>query len=159
LSEVKAGMKGYGLTVFRGTDPERFEVEVLGTIRQFRPHQDLVLIKTMHPRLEIAKVVAGMSGSPVFIDGKMIGAYAYGWQFGSEPIAGVTPIHSMLAEMARPLPVTQPIPLPAANKRERPQASLDPDGTKFAGGAGNYDLREHARQLASVTAAPETGGP
>src|SRR6266545_2497390 len=92
VSEIKTGMKGYGLTVFRGTEPERFDVEVLGVIRQFRPHQDLVLIKTSHPRLEIAKVVAGMSGSPIFLNNKMIGAYAYGWQFGSEPIAGVTPI-------------------------------------------------------------------
>jgi len=101
ISEIKVGMKGYGLTVFRGTEPERFDVEVLGTIRRFRPHQDLVLIKTGHPRLEVAKVVAGMSGSPVFLNGRMIGAYAYGWQFGSEPIAGVTPIQSMLDEMAR----------------------------------------------------------
>ena len=62
VSEIKAGMKGYGLTVFRGTEPERFDVEVLGTLRQFRPHQNLVLIKTSHPRLEVAKVVAGISG-------------------------------------------------------------------------------------------------
>jgi hypothetical protein len=153
VSEIKIGMKGYGLTVFRGTEPERFDVEVLGTIRQFRPHQDLVLIKTSHPRLEIAKVVAGMSGSPVFINGRMIGAYAYGWQFGAEPIAGVTPIHSMLEEMARPLPVMRPLPAASA-----PAAPVDAAfGTAFVGGAGSYDLREHAKQLA-VRESPQTSG-
>jgi hypothetical protein len=149
-SEIKIGMKGYGLTVFRGTEPERFDVEVLGTIRRFRPHQDLILIKTSHPRLEIAKVVAGMSGSPVFINGRMIGAYAYGWQFGSEPIAGVTPIQSMLDELARPLPILRPVPgAPIADARDQPM-----QGTAFEGDAGRYDLREHAHQLASRTTAP-----
>ena len=157
VSEIKVGMKGYGLTVFRGTEPERFDVEVLGTIRQFRPHQDLVLIKTSHPRLEIAKVVAGMSGSPIFIDGRMIGAYAYGWQFGSEPIAGVTPIRSMLDELTRPLPVMRPLPSAAAPTASSGDGAL---GTGFSGDAGAYDLREHARQLAvRTTPTGDTKGP
>ncbi|WP_275936241.1 SpoIVB peptidase S55 domain-containing protein, partial [Sorangium cellulosum] len=104
VSEVKPGMKGYGLTVFSGTTPEKFDVEVISTLRNFRPNQDLILIKTQHPRLEIARTVAGMSGSPIYVNGKMIGAYAYGWLFGAEAIAGVTPIKSMLDELARPLP-------------------------------------------------------
>jgi hypothetical protein len=119
-------------------------VEVLGTIRQFRPHQDLVLIKTSHPRLEVAKVVAGMSGSPIFLEGRMIGAYAYGWQFGAEPIAGVTPIRSMLDELARPLPIMRPLPAAAIDR-----TTPDPQGTAFGGDAGTYDLREHAKQLAT----------
>jgi hypothetical protein len=152
LSEVKIGMKGHGLTVFRGTEPERFEVEVLGTIRRFRPHQDLVLIKTAHPRLEVAKVVAGMSGSPVYINGRMIGAYAYGWQFGAEPIAGVTPIESMLDELARPLPTMRPVPgAPIA------QVSGLAEGATFVSDAGRYDLREHARQLATRANPPTAG--
>ncbi len=104
LSEVRPKMKGYGLTVFQGTRPERFDVEVIDVLKRFLPKQDLILIRTSHPRLEIAKVVAGMSGSPIYIDGKMIGAYAYGWQFPYEPVAGVTPIENMLAELDRPLP-------------------------------------------------------
>jgi SpoIVB peptidase S55 len=160
VSEIKAGMKGYGLTVFRGTEPERFDIEVLGTIKQFRPHQDLVLIKTSHPRLEIAKVVAGMSGSPIFINGRMIGAYAYGWTFGSEPIAGVTPIQSMLDELARPLPISKPIPLPvAAGAGSDPSkhASIEGgDGTAYAAAGGVYDLRDHAHQLVTRFA-PATG--
>src|SRR6185503_15098963 len=70
----------------------------------FRPRQDAILIKTLHPRLDVVNVVRGMSGSPIFINGKMIGAYAYGWSFGSEPVAGVTPIRIMLDDLERPLP-------------------------------------------------------
>lgn len=149
LADVKPGMKGYGLTVFRGTEPERFDVEVIGVLHNFRPHQDLVLIKTPHPRLEVARVVAGMSGSPIFLEGKMIGAYAYGWQFPSEAVAGVTPIQSMLDEAARPLPpMLTPLPVPPKKQPKIADASTDRGGTRFAGDVGSYDLREHARQLA-----------
>ncbi len=101
VEDLRPGMRGYGLTVFRGTRPERFDVEVLDTIHNFRPHMDLVLIRPTHPTLERAGTVGGMSGSPIFIDGKLIGAYAYGWEFGRDPVAGVTPIASMLAELRR----------------------------------------------------------
>lgn len=104
LSEIRPKMKGYGLTVFEGTKPERFEIEVIDVLKRFLPKQDLILIKTRHPRLEVARVVAGMSGSPIYIDGKMIGAYAYGWTFAREPVAGVTPIENMLGELDRPIP-------------------------------------------------------
>jgi hypothetical protein len=104
VSQIKRGMKGYGLTVFEGTRPERFDVEVIDVLKNFRPRQDLILIKTKHPRLEVAKVVAGMSGSPIYLDNKMVGAYAYGWSFGAEPVAGVTPIDNMIDDLVRPLP-------------------------------------------------------
>src|SRR5689334_3612772 len=97
VSEIRPGMKGYGLTVFRGTTPERFGVEVVDVLHNFRPDQDLVLIRTEHPLLERAITVAGMSGSPIYLNEKLIGAYAYGWTFGKEPIAGVTPIANMMA--------------------------------------------------------------
>jgi len=96
-------MKGYGLTVFRGETPERFDVEVIDVLHKFRPDQDLILIRTKHPILDSALAVGGMSGSPIYIDDKLIGAYAYGWTFGKDPIAGVTPIENMLAELARPI--------------------------------------------------------
>lgn len=154
VSEIRAGMKGYGLTVFQGTTPERFDVEVIDVLKNFRPKQDLILVKTKHPRLEITKVVAGMSGSPIYLNDKMIGAYAYGWSFGSEPVAGVTPIRNMLDDMARPLPDQidgWPLRLvPVANKaghvRER-RASNDV-GHRYQGALGRYDVREHATQLA-----------
>lgn len=143
IEQVRKGMKGYGLTVFEGTRPERFDVEVVDVLRNFRPRQDLILIKTSHPRLEVAKIVAGMSGSPIYLDGKMAGAYAYGWSFGVEPIAGVTPIHAMLSDLDRPLPkFLHGLPLTMLPARERPAQTSRFDGA-------GYDLREHASQLAS----------
>ena len=152
VAEIRPKMKGYGLTVFEGTKPERFEVEVIDVLENFRPRQELILVKTKHPRLEVAKVVAGMSGSPIYIDGKMIGAYAYGWTFGQEPVAGVTPIRNMLDDMMRPLPdeifgwPLKTIPAP----RERLSASAQAAGGKarFRGAPEQYDLGEHAAQLA-----------
>ena len=101
VSEVQAGMRGYGLTVFRGTQPERFEVEVIDVLHQFRPDQDLILIRTTHPILTDATTVGGMSGSPIFLNDRLIGAYAYGWPFGRHPVAGVTPIENMMRELRR----------------------------------------------------------
>ena len=161
VSQIHRGMKGYGLTVFEGTRPERFDVEVIDVLKNFRPRQDLILIKTKHPRLEVAKVVAGMSGSPIFLDNKMIGAYAYGWSFGSEPVAGVTPIDNMLEELQRPLPdqiFGWPLkPGGKANAAQGPQAMND--ASRFRG--ARYDLKEHAQALAqrsapagAITAAP-----
>ena len=144
-------MKGYGLTVFEGTRPERFDVEVIDVLKNFRPRQDLILIKTRHPRLEVAKVVAGMSGSPVFINDRMIGAYAYGWTFGKEPVAGVTPIEDMIAELVRPLPDSI-YGWPLKAKRERRSShrrASAPTKNGYRGKAGSYDLRLHAEQIAS----------
>jgi len=157
---LRPGTKGYGLTVFSGTQPERFEVEIIGVLRNFLPHQDLILVKTQHPRLEAAKVVAGMSGSPVFVDGKMIGAYAYGWQFGAEPVAGVTPIRSMLDELARPIPAILLQPLgPASPPRGRgARTSANASGVRYAGSLLDYDLTTHARQLSSVAPVPTGSG-
>jgi hypothetical protein len=159
LKDVKPGMKGYGLTVFEGTKPDRFDVEIIGVLDNFRPRQDLILIKTMHPRLDIAKVVAGMSGSPIYLNGKMIGAYAYGWTFGREPVAGVTPIRSMLDDLDRPLPNKihgWPLrPMPGALKPEKPTAQL---GSRFQGAPGEYDLRKHAAQMSNKHAALAASG-
>jgi len=100
--QLRPGMKGYGLSVFKGTSPERFEVEVVGVLKNALPKQDMILIRMSGADLEKTKVIAGMSGSPVYIEGKLIGALAYGWTFENEPIAGVTPIHNMLAQLTRP---------------------------------------------------------
>src|SRR5881628_1805658 len=97
--QLKPGMKGYGLSVFKGTQPERFDVEVLGILKNALPKQDMILIRLSGAQLEKHKIIAGMSGSPIFIDGKLIGALAYGWSFENDPLAGVTPIHNMLAEL------------------------------------------------------------
>jgi hypothetical protein len=157
VQQLKPGDKGYGLTVFSGTEPERFDVEVIGVLTNFLPHQDLILVKTNHPRLQVAKVVAGMSGSPVFIHGKMVGAYAYGWQFGEESVAGVTPIGAMLDELRRPIPpeAIQPLPSSPPARARKPTAGIQmPAGHKFAGNPMSYSLEGHARQLAALTASP-----
>lgn len=156
VADVKAGMTGYGMTVFAGTKPERFDVEVISVLHNFRPAQDLILVKTKHPRLDTARTVAGMSGSPIYLGGKLAGAYAYGWYFGMEPIAGVTPIEYMLADMRRPLPASiapraAGAPLPGAPPR-RTTALTPGEGNRFAGPAGQYDLRAHAAQLADRAA-------
>jgi len=96
LSQIKKGMKGYGLTVFEGTKVERFDVEILGVLNNIGPSQDLILARVDAPVLQRTGVIAGMSGSPIFIDGKVIGALAYAWQFAKEPVAGITPIGEML---------------------------------------------------------------
>jgi hypothetical protein len=158
VDEIKDGMKGYGLTVFKGTEPERFDVEVVGVLRNFRPSQELILIKTPHPRLNVTKNVKGMSGSPIYLDGRLAGAYAYSWaSFQVEPVAGVTPIAPMLAEMRRPIPagfwpLEGNAPLPGAAPKTPPKhASNTPAAgtTAFDGAPGAYDLEAHATQVAT----------
>ncbi|MDP9148448.1 MAG: hypothetical protein M3O36_00685 [Myxococcota bacterium] len=159
VSEIMDGMKGYGLTVFKGTQPERFDVEVIGVLHHFRPGEELIVIKTPHPRLDVVKTVRGMSGSPIYIDGRLAGAYAYSLSsFEIEPVAGVTPIGPMLTEMRRPVPPglwpqERGAPLPGRVGRSganaiggpplRPDASVD----RFDGPPGTYDLVTHAHQL------------
>lgn len=103
VDEIRPGMRGYGLSVLSGTTPERFDVEVIDVLHNFRPDQDLILVRTPHPLLNRARAVGGMSGSPVYLDGRLAGAYAYGWPYGTDPVIGVTPIANMLAELNRPV--------------------------------------------------------
>ncbi len=94
--ELKPGMKGVGKTVFQGMKVEEFGVEILGVLKKWRPNGDLILAKLSGGPLEGTGVIAGMSGSPVYIQGKLIGAIAYAWPFSTQPIAGITPIREML---------------------------------------------------------------
>jgi len=101
VSEVHAGMSGYGLTVFKGTKLERFDVEVVSVLRNFNPKYDVVLIRCKGNYLEHTGSIAGMSGSPVYLKDeqgrhRMIGAFAYGWPLTKDPVAGVQPIEYML---------------------------------------------------------------
>jgi len=128
VEEITPGMTGYGLTVLRGTQPERFDVEVIDVLHGFRPDQDLILIRTPHELLDRAHVVAGMSGSPIYLDGRLAGAYAYGWPFSADPVAGVTPIRNMLSELRRPV---RPDPFDAPLRPER--ASRRVRGPHLAG--------------------------
>ncbi len=95
-SEVAPGMQGYGLSVFQGDSIERFEVRIIGTLKNFLPKKDIFLAELQGKRLRHTGVIAGMSGSPIYIDDKLIGALAYGFQFSKDPICGITPIEQML---------------------------------------------------------------
>jgi hypothetical protein len=98
LSEVRPGMEGEGRTVFEGATIETFKVRVLGVLENaIGPRQSLVLARLEGGPLERTGVIAGMSGSPVFVKGRLLGAVAYAFPFGKEPIAGITPIADMLA--------------------------------------------------------------
>lgn len=101
VSEVKAGMEGYGLSVFKGTKIERFHVKVIGVMKRVNNGKDAILVRLSGPAMGKNNVIRGMSGSPVYIDEKLIGAVSYGFDFSTEPIAGVTPIVDMLDAMAK----------------------------------------------------------
>ncbi|HEV8487228.1 MAG TPA: SpoIVB peptidase S55 domain-containing protein [Blastocatellia bacterium] len=97
LEEVRSGMKGYGMSVFQGSRPERFEVEILGMLEGVpNPKTSLIIARLSGALVERTFVFAGMSGSPVYIDGKLVGAVAYSFPFAKEPIAGITPIKYMI---------------------------------------------------------------
>jgi hypothetical protein len=101
VSEVREGMTGYGLSVFKGTKIERFDVKVVSVLRNFNPKYDVVLIDCKGANLEHTGAIAGMSGSPIYLKddqgrSRMIGAFAYGWPMMKDPLAGVQPIEYML---------------------------------------------------------------
>src|SRR3977135_2117944 len=98
LDQIHEGMRGTALTVFQGTKPEPMDVEVLGVLRNANgPKGDIILVRLHGEKAEYTGVVAGMSGSPVYFNGKLAGALAFRiGEFSKEPIAGVTPIADML---------------------------------------------------------------
>ncbi len=98
LKDVRPGMHGVGRTVFHGDQIEEFQVEILGVLENLGPKQTIILAKLSGGPLAETGVMQGMSGSPVYIDGKLLGAIALGFPFSKEPIAGIQPIEPMLAD-------------------------------------------------------------
>jgi hypothetical protein len=113
LEEVRPGMVGVGRTVFQGTELEDFKVHVLGVMRNvIGPKRSLILARLEGGPLAKTGVIAGMSGSPVYVDGRLMGAVSYSLgQFSTEPIAGITPIAEMIdaTMMGGPSRATQPV--------------------------------------------------
>src|SRR5712691_6648357 len=103
LQDLKPGMQGIGKTVFSGDRIEDFQVEILGVLENIGPKQSLILARLSGGPLERTGVMQGMSGSPVYIDGKLVGAVALAFTFAKEPIAGIRPIEDML-------PLGAPVP-------------------------------------------------
>lgn len=99
VTEIQPGMKGQGRTVFQGGKIDRFEFEVLGVQRNATPGHSIILVKASGGPLALTGIIAGMSGSPCYIDGRLIGALSSGFAFEKEPIGGITPIEEMLDQL------------------------------------------------------------
>jgi len=99
VAEIRAGMKGYGKTVFQGGKIERFDFEVLGIQKNSAPGRSRILVRGAGAQVVESGFLQGMSGSPCYIDGKLIGAFSFGFPFGKDPIGGITPIAEMLDQL------------------------------------------------------------
>ena len=95
LSKVQRGQTGYGMTTFAGATPERFTFEVVSVVKNFLPKQDIILVKSDDPKLAVSGFWQGMSGSPLYLDDKMVCAFSYGFRFNKIALGGCTPIDYM----------------------------------------------------------------
>ncbi len=175
VDQVRPGMKGVAYTVFQGTQPEAMEVEILGVLKDVNgPKSDVILVRLRGEKPEYNGVVAGMSGSPVYVDGKLLGALAFRiGQFSKEPIAGVTPIADML-EISE-LDHSQPSDAQPASAKARAETSrtatpgdsagldqyrdfLTPIDTPIVfSGFSEETLRRFAPQFAAAGVVPVSG--
>jgi SpoIVB peptidase S55 len=149
VDQIKAGMKGVAYTVFEGTQPDQMQIEVVGVLKGVvGPKGDLILVRLGGAKAEYTGVAAGMSGSPVYIDGKLVGAISYRIPaaFAREPIAGVTPIANMLEidEMDR----TVPAEAAAARMKQENQRSAMSGGNPESAA----DLQSYASLLKPIEA-------
>ena len=127
-SELRRGMSGFGLTTFQGTEIDTFQVEILGVLKgALGPRMDMILARLSGGPLEHTGLIRGMSGSPVYIDGRLIGAIAYGWYFSKDPIGGITPIADMLEVATRQHPTPN---------QYGKALDLDEETTRLLGGKG-----------------------
>src|SRR5580692_8978917 len=95
LAKVHRGQTGYGMTTFAGDTPERFTFEVVSVVHNFLPKQDIVLVKSDDPKMAVTGFWRGMSGSPLYIDDKLLCAFSYGFAFNKIALGGCTPIEYM----------------------------------------------------------------
>jgi len=107
LESIQPGQTGYGKTVFEGTRVDTFQVEILGVLKNVGPKQNMILARLSGGQIARTGVFAGMSGSPVYIEDKLIGAVAYAFPFAKEPFAGITPIREMV-DIFKEKPETRP---------------------------------------------------
>lgn len=164
VSEVKEGMRGTAQTVFRGAEPEEFKVEILGVVPNYiGPKQDMIIGRLSGANAERTFVFAGMSGSPVYINGKLVGAISYSFPFAKEPICGITPFEQMLTSVEQGPTKT----LASASTRTFSYADLMadkwlptvpavPSGSLASGFSANSRLMAVAGQTFSPIATPLT---
>jgi hypothetical protein len=167
LSQVRAGMQGYAYTIFAGDQVEKFDLEVIGVLDNFLgPKQSIILVELKGPKVEHTGVVAGMSGSPVYLDGKLAGALSLKLGiFTKEPIAGVTPINDVLNPPSQPATAqaaTQQLGLPseASGRTGLPSgSSLEPIETPLIfSGFQPAALQQFAGQLQGYGFVAAQGG-
>src|ERR1700691_4213990 len=135
VSQIHAGMHGVAYTVFEGVKPEAMEVEVLGVLHNVNgPKGDVILVRLHGQKVEYTGVVAGMSGSPVYLDGKLAGALAFRiGEFSKEPIAGATPIAEML-EISALDQSPMPAPFPGKTAVNSTDKTASPGVSKLPSG-------------------------
>lgn len=139
LKDIRAGMHGYGRTVFSGNRIDEFQVEILGVLENVGPKQSLILAKLSGGPLEQTGVLQGMSGSPVFVGGRLIGAVALAFPFSKAPIAGIRPIEDMLRVGENRS--AQPVRLASLERPPSDLAALFPrPEDTFAGDARMIDI-------------------
>ncbi|MSV28751.1 MAG: hypothetical protein EXQ52_08400, partial [Bryobacterales bacterium] len=133
LKDLKPGMRGIGRTVFSGDKVEDFQVEILGVLENVGPRQSLILGRLSGGPLNSTGVLQGMSGSPVYVDGKLIGAVSSAFSFAKEPIAGIRPIEEMLKAGESSTPVR-------ASMSEKGEWRLPPRDVPRFGESGMIDI-------------------
>src|SRR5688572_27568060 len=99
VEELKPGMKAVGKTVFTGRRIEDFELEIVGVVPGGKAEGAMILARALGPRLEHDGIAAGMSGSPIYVDGRLAGALAFSWPFSRDALCGITPIDEMIDVM------------------------------------------------------------
>lgn len=150
LVEVRPGLTGHGLSVFAGTEPRRFEVEVVGVLERAAPGTSYILARLAGEGLERTGVIAGMSGSPVYFDGRLAGAVAFAFPFAKEALAGITPVGSM-----RAIPAGLGVAAGLASGAKPPVALAELAAQRWPA-----DLLERSlAPLAAAAAGPEPGRP
>lgn len=157
LADIKPGMKGVARTVFQGTVPEDMGFDVLGVMKNANgPQSHMILVRLTGTKPEFTGVVAGMSGSPAYIDGKLIGALAFRvGVFSKEPIAGITPIGEMLEinELDRTPPPQSSYAPPAGDREAERKQSRPTSQTQTSTGAnGSLDGNTLTQQMTPIAA-------
>jgi hypothetical protein len=158
VDELREGMRGIGRTVFHGTTIEEFDVEILGVLKNSSPKQDMVLARLSGGPLAQTGVMQGMSGSPVYIDGRLLGAVAFGFASSTEPIAGIQPISQMVSILDQPDGADAPslaAALPAEGVRSYMNRVMT--GSLTGNFAGSYLLPQSWTDSAAAASIAATG--
>jgi hypothetical protein len=161
VSQIHAGMRGIGKTVFLGDKVEDFDVEILGVLENVGPRQSLIIVRLSGGPLQHTGIMQGMSGSPVYIDGKLIGALAFAFPFAKDPIGAVRPIAEMLPVSSETAPLRRASLPPDANLLaglSKPEAINGQISTPLSlGGFTSATIEHFSPQLKSLGLEPRQG--